>query len=119
MRIFAETAEALFRNATTNSRRCSSGVFPSTGRSAGAPANPSGVSAAIIRGSARGSSPSVRFGEPSRPGSTGEPSVVMGNTLHSLGMRDADRRAREQHNLALPTSESRVRRWGVTIDVGS
>ena len=60
----------------TYSRRSSIGEVASTGAGSGGSASPNGSIAAIIRGSARGSSRSVIAGEPSRPGSTGEPMVT-------------------------------------------
>ncbi len=62
--------------AVAYSNRSSIAEMASTGAGAGGSANPNGSIAAIIRGSARGSSRSVIAGEPSRPGSTGEPMVT-------------------------------------------
>ncbi len=61
----------------TYARISSSDESPSTGASAGAPPKPTASNAAIIRGSARGSSFNNIFGVPSRPGRFGALSTVM------------------------------------------
>ena len=62
--------------ADTNSRRSSSDDDASTGAGAARSPSPNGSIAAIILGSARGSSRRDMSGEPRRPGSTGELMVI-------------------------------------------